>query len=709
MLPATVSFPREARASGAARRARRRPALALVVLAALAASPDALAAHRPRLLHPRLPAGDCQPYASTPCLLPFPDNRLTRSDYSSTTGVRVGLPAAAMPVNRSGERIGVAEYDRGDGFSPGSTVIVHVPGLDNAAAFASTAPVGLADVSQAFAPAAPIVVIDEQSGARQLIFSELDATAPSRQSTDLLIHPASAFAAGHTYVVALRSLRAANGHLLAAPGWFQRLRDDRRLRSRERPQRDRYARIFAALARARIARRGLYEAWDFTVASSAALISRLLAIRDNAFAQLGDYDLAAGSPRGQAPAYTITGVDELGPGIRRVQGSVAVPCYLSACEAGATSGFHYSSGNPDAVPTQLPGNVASASFECVVPTSPGAARPARVSLYGHGFLGSRAEVEAAWVLDLAREYDIAFCATDWWGLAASDLTSLIGALRDVNRLPSVVDRLQQGVLNTLYLGRLLRSPQGLGASPAFQQDGRALLDSSSLYFYGNSVGGILGGVLTAVTPDFSRAVLGVTGSDFFGVMVPRGSTFADFGEFVLRNYRDRSLHPLVLDLLQQVWDRADPEAYAQLMTSSPPPHTPPHQVLMQIAYGDFQVSMYAAAMEARSIGAYAYEPALDATTDRARDAQLLFGIPAIPAFPFTGSAIVLWDSGPGRTQPPPLANLPPLAPAPANVDPHEDPRYTPAAQLQISEFLRPGGAVVDVCGGLPCHASTYQP
>jgi hypothetical protein len=130
---------------------------------------------------------------------------------------------------------------------------------------------------------------------------------------------------------------------------------------------------------------------------------------------------------------------------------------------------------------------------------------------------------------------------------------------------------------------------------------------------------------------------------------------------------------------------------------------------MQIAYGDFQVSMYAAAAEARTIGASAHVPALDTSGDRARDQQLLFGVPAISSYPFAGSAIVLWDSGPGHTQAPPLANLPPLTNNPASQDPHEDPRYTPAAQLQISDFLTPAGAVVDVCAGLPCHTSTYMP
>lgn len=693
--------------TGAAR-PRRRAALllALVLLACLDGSSPAAGAHRVIRRHARLPAGDCQPYAAAPCLLPFPDNRFTRPDASTTTGLRVQLPAAAMPVNRDGERIDVSEYERSDGFSPGSTVVVHVPGLDNGRAFQRTAPVGLADMSQTYAREQPIAIVDEQTGGRQLIWSELDYTAISPQTTDLLIHPGKGLAEGHTYAIALRNLREAHGRPIGAPSWFARLRDRRRLPGQQSAQRARYARIFAALARAGIPRRSLYEAWDFTVASSSALTSRLLAIRDDAFAQLGDWNLADGTVQGAAPAFTVSSVDQLSPRLRRVQGTFAVPCYLVVCGASAASGFHYGSGNLDALPAQLPGNVASAQFECIIPTGAG---PARISLYGHGLLGSHVEVEAAWMQQTASEHNIAFCATDWWGLTGADLPFLIQALRHVNALPSIVDRLQQGVLNTLYLGRLMRHPQGLASDPAFQAGGRALIDTSNLYFYGNSVGGILGGVATAVAPDFRRSVLGVTGSDFFGVMVPHGRSFSVLGKFVLRNYRDHSLHPLVLDLLQQLWERADPDGYAPQMTSHPLPNTPPHAVLLQIAYGDFEVSMYAAAVEARSVGVSAHEPALDASNDRARDRKLLLGLPAISSYPFAGSAIVLWDSGPGHTQPPPLVNLPPPPASAANRDPHEDPRYTPAAQLQTSAFLEPDGAVLDVCGGQPCHSSNYVP
>ena len=40
-------------------------------------------------------------------------------------------------------------------------------------------------------------------------------------------------------------------------------------------------------------------------------------------------------------------------------------------------------------------------------------------------------------------------------------------------------------------------------------------------------------------------------------------------------------------------------------------------------------------------------------------------------------------------------------------DPHGNPRDTPSARVQKSEFLKVGGQVVDVCGGKPCFAAPY--
>jgi hypothetical protein len=676
---------------------------AFLVLGMLAAAPAATAA---------TPAADCQPFVE-PCLLPFPNDLFTKPDSTSATGRRVDLPQAAMPTNTNGVQINVAPYNRNDGFSPGSSIIARVPGLDNQAAIEQTNPVRLADMSQTYAPAAPIVVIDAATRARTLIWAELDSNASDSQHTTLLVHPGKNLVEGHRYVVGLRNLKNADGQTLAAPDWFARFRDDRPLLKSQRSEREHYGQIFKALKDAGIDRKTLYMAWDFTVASRRSLTSPMLSIRNDAFGQLGDSNLSDLQVQGNASQFAVTSVqnfttDQNPRLLREVQGTFTVPCYLTTSSCAIGGGFNYSSTNPDATPTQQSGNVGTTQFDCIVPRAAEGAS-ARASLYGHGLLGSRTEVRAGNVQAMAAEHNFVFCATDWWGLAQADTPFDVSALQNINRFPAVADRLQQGVLNTLLLGRLMANPSGFASHAAFQQGGNPLFDTSHLYYDGNSQGGIMGGITTAVAPDYTRAVLGVTGMDYGGVLLQRSTDFTPFANFLYGvapggGYTDSSIHPLILDLMQQLWDRGEADAYAAHMTSDPLPGTPAHKVLMHIAYGDHQVSQYAAAVEARTVGAQAHQPALDLPA-RSQDVNLFYGVPAIQSYPFDGSAIVIWDDGPGLVSPPPLTNTPPTV----GRDPHGDVRATVAARAQKSAFLDANGSVVDVCGGQPCHTDVFTP
>jgi hypothetical protein len=676
-------------------------ACAAVVVAGLAGSATAAAA---------TPAADCQPFAKKPCLLPFPNDLFTKRDRSSATGRRVHLPPGAMPANIVGSQIKVAEYDRNDGFSPGSAIVVRVPGLDNPRAFKKTNPVPLTDMSTAFKKKAPIVLIDARTRKRQLIWAELDSNASDAQHTTLLIHPGKNLAEGHRYIVAMRHLKDKHGKLLSAPGWFEKLRDRKPLPRREHSQRSRYRGIFRALDRAGIGRHSLYEAWDFTVASRQSLSSRLLHIRDDAFARLGDTNLADGQVQGNAPAFHLDNEQaDPAPGIAKyVTGTFTVPCYLTTHNCAIGGAFNYSSKNPAALPSQKPGNLARPHFYCVIPTAASGANPARALVFGHGGTGSGDQVTLRANEALASAYNFVVCGTDFWGMTVgpyeNDLPFDARAVQDLNLAPRVVDRIQQGVLNTLYLGRLMRTPDGFASDPAFQNgSGTTLFDTSHLYYYGVSQGGILGGLMTAVAPDLTRASLVVGGIDYFGLMAPRSVVWQGLSSLAYVAYPDSSIHPLLYDLAQQIWDRGDPDGYAAHMTTDPLPDTPAHTVLMQVAYGDFSVSNYASAVEARTIGASAYTPALDAV--RSRDKNLLYGVPAIPSYPFDGSAIVVWDSGPGLVDLPPVTNTPPSGPH----DPHYDLQGTAAVRTQISRFLMPSGAVTDVCGGAPCHTDAYTP
>ena len=101
----------------------------------------------------------CQPFLDDePCLQPFPNNLFTKK-ANTPTGRRVKLPADAMPVAETGGGpIDPAEWNRNDGFSPGSMITVKVPGLDTPEALANTKPVPLANLKKYKRPGAPVVV-----------------------------------------------------------------------------------------------------------------------------------------------------------------------------------------------------------------------------------------------------------------------------------------------------------------------------------------------------------------------------------------------------------------------------------------------------------------------------------------------------------------------------------------------------------------------
>ncbi len=126
---------------------------------------------------------------------------------------------------------------------------------------------------------------------------------------------------------------------------------------------------------------------------------------------------------------------------------------------------------------------------------------------------------------------------------------------------------------------------------------------------------------------------------------------------------------------------------------------------MHAAFGDHQVANVSAEVEARTIGAAAPRALL--APGRHWGVTPGWGIPVVPRFPYAGSAFVYWDSG---TATPPNGNVAAVeGPGLAGHDPHSDPRSTYAARVQKSAFLRPGGVVIDVCGGKPCLARPLAP
>jgi hypothetical protein len=700
------------------------------------------------------------------CLVPFPNDHFTAADSTTDTKRRVNLNVLSMPRNAAGKPIDPAEQNRNDGWSPGGPLVTKVQGLDTQQAFNRSKIVPVDDMADAFRPTQPVVVIDTVTRARHMVWAEIDANphtdedASNDTHSTLIIRPGKNFVDGRRYVVALRNLKDKDGKDLNANQAFRVYRDGiPTTNARVEARRKSFEGMFQTLAEAGIERDDLYRVWDFTVASERNLTERMLSIRNSAFAELGDRNLADMKVEGNAPAYQITKItDDPDDKIaRRIEGTYTVPCYLRLPGCPAGSGFVYDPTKTTGPPLRVPGNTMQARFTCNIPRSARGGSPARPSLYGHGLFGSRGEVNAGNVRSMANEHNMVFCATDWIGMACTDTPTspddvqniIDGVLAgnqptppdcdvpnaltletDLSRFNELPDRVQQGMLNFLFLGRLMvHGSGGFNADPAFKigAGGAGVLDTSRLFYDGNSQGGIIGGALMSVMVDGDRGVLGVPGMAY-STLLQRSVDFGtgerpqpnpnnpesflpQYAYPLYTSYPSHLQRQLIMGLMQMLWDRGEANGWANHMTSDPPAGTPPHNVLLHVALGDHQVAQLTAESEARTIGASARFPWADPGRDLDRG-DPVYGVPKIGSYPFGGSAIVLWDSGPERTlpdgskegaPPPPNENVPPEA----GRDPHGDPRDTVNGRQQKSAFLRIGGHVIDVCGARPCYARRW--
>lgn len=679
-------------------------------------------------------ASSCDDLVPGHCLYPFPNNFFTRPDSGSATGLRVNLPADAMPVagpvslppdmrapggvQSEGGPIDVQEWNRNDGFSPGAMILAHLPGID----LRQTGAAAITDPAPSLQDDAPIQLIHADSGERQLLWAELDSNATSPEGQALIIRPAKNLLEGERYVVVIRDARDAGGDLLQPSPLFQSYRDGTDTGNDAYEQRrPAMEALFGELQQAGIDRDSLTLTWDFTVASQSSLTDRLLAIRDDAFNRLN----------GGAPRFTIT---EVGPAIqgdvreglsRGITGTFEVPNYLNQVGGVPGSRFNYDSDAADALPTVLNGNdVFTARFRCQVPVSAVAdfdnpdttITPARAALYGHGLFGEGpgGEFRAGNVRAMQVEHNILFCATDWSGMSTEDFMAGVmqHLLADISRFPEQVDRSQQGILAAMYLAELLRHPDGFASHPAFRHgaDDTLIYDPSEVFYDGNSQGGILGGALVATAPNIHRGVLGVPGSNYSLLLRRYGDFNTRFGFIMYQAYQDELDRSLVFALMQMLWDRAENNGYLSHLAGRHLPNTPTDKrVLLHVALGDYQVTHWSAEIMARTIGAAIHEPTV--RLGRTTDSNPYFGIPVIDQYPYNGHALMIWDSGnvdpdtsSGNPLPPIINRGPDTS---VGRDPHESPRSTVAARRQKSEFMKTDGVVIDVCGDGPCLSDDY--
>ena len=560
------------------------------------------------------------------CLLPFPSNRLTVADPSTETGLRVAIPADAAPVNVDGVTMDLSDQNRADGFSPSSFIVFEADGVDLQLSGVPSAD----DIGKSVDGSSPIVLEDETSGELWPYWAELDI-----QSGLVTVRPAKLLSEGHTYRITI-------GDLVDA--------EDSPIEVEE-------------------------KSWDFTIASSDSLASRLLSMLDDSYKQLGDF----------SPLFTVDEVITSG-GVRTIDGTFEIFNFLSNDGGPGGRLILDDSGMPlvnEASPFY------NAKYRCVIPDV--VASPVPTVVYGHGLLGSRNEVN--FFAAIAAQGSAAACATDWLGMSSEDLGNLAGILGDMGRFGEQADRMLQGQVAFQMLGRLVN--QGFISDAAFRDSNDApILATDGAVFVGNSQGGILGGAASAVSTEWSRVVLGVPGVNY-SLLLPRSSDWPQFQGVFEAAYTNVDDRLMAIALAQMLWDRGENAGYVQHLTGDTYPGRQPKDVLLVAAFGDHQVANISTDLLARTIGARLYSPALASGRSTATDP--FWGIDVIASYPYEGSVYVMWDYG---TPAPPSGPTPPFPPDYGS-DPHGAGSSEPLVLIQALGFLF-DGVFNDVCGGLPC-------
>ncbi|MFT6804318.1 MAG: hypothetical protein ACJA2H_001333, partial [Nitriliruptoraceae bacterium] len=575
-----------------------------------------------------LDASACDLTDPAHCLFPFPSNFHTVADEDSRTGLRVDFSLLAMPRNNALKPVDPAEWNRQDGFSPGTPMLTLVPELDLARTWGvhelpALQQPQLYDVARYLAPDAPIVLLDSVTGARHPFFSEVDMHRDAVDGARVLqIRPTVNLIEGRRYVVGLRGMLDSSGAAIAPASGF--------LAQRDGDADERFQQMFNELADAGVDRGELYLAWDFTVASMMGIAGRALSIRDEAFAELGDTDLADRVVYGDAPVWAVTAVEEAPQSdtLRRVHLTVDVPNFLQG-NVTVTRPDH-----ADDDPAQLRGPVGgrftyaaddvlfdhplrdvaeptvSVPFTCDIPATATADAPAIVSYYGHGLVGSRTQYQGS-AGAVLRSMNVQYCSMEWVGLSTGDLPAIAVTLADVGNFPVQADRGVQGMLNQLVMGRALLHADGPVTDAAFADaDGRPLFDNESLVYDGNSQGGIMGGALMALSPDLEHGVLGATGMNYTTLLQRSVDWEGLYGEPFYAAYSDTFDRQANIALMGMLWDRFESNGYAHHTTTDPYPNTPTHQVLLHSAWSDHQVTTVTAEIQARTYGASVMTTAL---------------------------------------------------------------------------------------------------
>jgi hypothetical protein len=611
-------------------------------------------------------------------------------------------------------------------------------------------------------------LIDAVTGERIPHFLENDVHAvgqyAARQAT--FLRPGKSLLPGHHYIIAMRNLVAPGGGAVAPEPTFRTLRDGAPTTIPQLEARRAYfdTKVFPVLEANGIPRANLVLAFDFTVSSDGDLTAEMLSMRDQAF------DWIASQPAGSL--FTVTSTRELSScsspndlAWREIKGTFRAPNFLTvddfttpkvAADPIATPDLvGYLAHADDGTPQQT--GVLDVPFGIALPCSARHAAKSGVVL-GHGLFGDGTAFAAdlltglqdflpgliqSGVIPPGSGLDLIAAGTHWSGLSSLEvpplpdnipgdlqeiladpvllqqliavLNSFIGQIfLDFDKFEALPDRLRQGQLHALVLGRLLHDGV-FNAHPCFQRldplpascmtsavndpSLGVIAVSQPTYYFGASLGGIMGLMFAGLSPDVERVGVNVPAINF-SLLLQRSFAFAPFGEFLNIFEADPLKQALGLQVLHEIWVRGESAGYATHITgfpNAPLPGTNAKRVLLSPGRYDSVVNPLGAQIAAATMGV----PNMQGSVET--------NLPLLPdvASP-QDSAHVLYDTGSyvlGEDDAfiPPLANEPPADDG-GDCNPHGRVAVIPAALLQLQAFLTPDGVIENFCHGL-CDAA----
>jgi hypothetical protein len=616
---------------------------------------------------PPLLLEDCDPIVPTHCGYPFPSSVWTEPDSAMPTGQHVYFGASTLPMLKDKTSPTLTPFLGRDGFSPGSDIMAHMPGatvtgLPNPNTIASS-----------LEASSPTVLMEADTGALVPHFSELDVSTENLAEQAFMIRPAIRMKDATRYLVAIRHVVDSSGTALAPSPVFQALRDG--TPSNEisvAPRRALYADILGRLKMHGVDTNDLQLAWDFTTASQTNTTNWMVHVRDDALAKVG----TAG------PSYTITTVTDNPDAqiARRIQGMMTVPLYLNQATPGL--GVRLNLGS-DGLPAQ--NGTASFPFVVEIPNSlVTAGKPGPIIINAHGLFGDESEGEGGYLDDIDDREGYVSVAVDLLGMCSEDTNTAIEIITgDLGNFEAIVERLHQGLVNELLAVRMLMG--SFASDPNVTWSGVSMIDPTLRFYRGDSQGGIFGGTFMALSTDITRGLMGEPGAPY-NLLLNRSADFSGFLLFLRLGYPNGLDVQLVIDIMDLLWDRAEPDGYVSYIRQNMLPGTPAHDVLIVDAIGDHQVTPLGAQFIARTIAAQN----LKAVN------RELFGLPDAESG-FSGSGIVEWNF---FLPPAPITDVPMTL----GTDPHDILRTFTDAQDMADHFFRTGMIIQTCPEGGPCNS-----